>query len=108
MSHPHTSHVRRIRCLVAVRVCRRLCILKGIFPREPKKKLQGRDKTYYLVKDIQFLAHEPLLEHFRVLKAHLKKLKRAKARGDRTSADRLRENRPTYACATMPVDAPVA
>ena len=75
---------------------RRLCILKGIHPREPKKKSQGQGKTYYHVKDIAFLHHEPLLEKFRELRAYARKLKRAKAKSNYVALDRLRENTPKY------------
>ncbi|CAK9212381.1 unnamed protein product [Sphagnum troendelagicum] len=75
---------------------RRLCILKGIHPREPKKKFEGHNKTYYHVKDINFLAHEPLLEKSRELKAYERKIKKARAKRNEHLADRLESNRPSY------------
>lgn len=75
---------------------RRLCILKGVHPREPKKKPQGAHKTYYHAKDISFLQHEPLLAKIRELAAYEKKVKRATAKKNQVHAKRLAANRPKY------------
>ncbi|XP_065890869.1 pescadillo homolog [Dysidea avara] len=80
---------------------RRLCILKGVYPVEPrhKKKVNHGStahRTYYFAKDILFLSHEPLLEKFREFKVFVKKLKRAIHKGEIHSADKLVENKPVY------------
>lgn len=54
-------------------VHRRLCILKGIYPREPKNKKKVNKgstapRTFYLLKDIRFLLHEPIVRKFREYK----------------------------------------
>jgi len=61
--------------------CRRLCILKGIYPHEPKhrKKVEKGStviKTYYFRKDIQFLLHEPIVNKFRDFKVSIPDFKR--------------------------------
>ncbi|TVU45555.1 hypothetical protein EJB05_05044 [Eragrostis curvula] len=49
---------------ISLATFRKLCILKGVFPRQPKKKVEGNHKTYYHMKDIAFLLHDPLIEKF--------------------------------------------
>ncbi|OII76828.1 pescadillo N-terminus domain-containing protein [Cryptosporidium andersoni] len=73
---------------------RRLCILKGIYPREPKKKLKGADKTYYHSKDILFLRCDPILSKFRDFKVYLKKYKKALSRSDRNKIRSLIQRKP--------------
>ncbi|XP_057507101.1 pescadillo homolog [Actinidia eriantha] len=81
---------------VTLPVFRRLCILKGVFPREPKKKVKGNHHTYYHSKDILFLKHEPLLEKFRDMRAYEKKVKKALSKKNKDLAERLLTRKPTY------------
>ena len=80
---------------------RRLCILKGVYPREPRSKKKANkgstaNTTFYYGKDIRFLLHEPVLRTFREQKAFAKKLTRAIGKTDYTKAKDLEENRPQY------------
>ncbi|ODA78437.1 hypothetical protein RJ55_05818 [Drechmeria coniospora] len=76
---------------------RKLCIWKGIYPREPRSKKKvsktsTASTTFYFAKDIQYLLHEPLLQRFRDQKVLEKKISRALGRGDVTDAKRLEGN----------------
>lgn len=80
---------------------RRLCILKGVYPREPRHKKKANkgstaNTTFYYAKDIRFLLHEPVLRKFREQKTFAKKLSRAIGKEDYTRAKDLEENRPQY------------
>ncbi|ONH89774.1 hypothetical protein PRUPE_8G015700 [Prunus persica] len=81
---------------VSLPLFRKLCILKGIFPREPKKKTKGNHHTYYHLKDVSFIQHEPLLERLREIRAYQHKIKKAEAKKNRDRATLLTQRRPSY------------
>lgn len=77
---------------------RRLCILKGIYPRVPPKlpSRAASNQTFYHVKDIGFLAHEPVMHKFREMKSFMKKVRKAAGKGQLTEARKLAAGRPVY------------
>lgn len=94
-----STAVKKLQCSLAD--FRRLCILKGIFPREPRSRKRANKgssapTSFYYAKDIAYLAHEPVLKKLREHKAFAKKLSRALGRGEWSSAKSLEENKPVY------------
>lgn len=76
---------------------RKLCIWKGIYPREPRSrkkvsKSATASTTFYYTKDIQYLLHEPLLQKFRDQKVLEKKMSKALGRGEVSDAARFERN----------------
>lgn len=87
-----TQAVRKLQ--VSLPDFRRLCIYKGIYPREPRSKKKASKSstpstTFYYTRDIQYLLHEPLLAKFRDHKALGKKISRHLGRGEVGDAARL-------------------
>jgi hypothetical protein len=77
----YVSRAKAIKKLqLSLKDFRRLCILKGVYPREPPKKLKKTSRTYYHLKDINFLALDPIIEKLRSQNVYLKKFKKAKAK----------------------------
>ena len=97
-----THYISRSRAVNSLQITlkdfRRLCILKGIYPRDPDglKKAHGKHQTFYHVKDISFLSHEPLLNKFRDFKAFAKKFQRLAGKKNEYDANRLWDARPQY------------
>lgn len=94
-----TQAIRKLQ--VSLADFRRLCIFKGIYPREPRNKKKANKgstapTTFYYAKDIQYLLHEPVLAKFREQKTFYKKLQKLLSRQELNDAERLEKNRPKY------------
>lgn len=95
------SYIGRSRCLTILQInlkdFRRLCILKGIYPREPHRApSKKKGQSYYHIKDIRAIAHEPVLEKFRAFRAFMKKVRRAAGRNEQNEAIRKNSILPEY------------
>lgn len=78
---------------------RQLCILKSIYPHEPKHKKKANKgstaaRTFYLIKDIKFLLHEPIVNKFREYKVFVPKLSKAHGKSEWNAMERLKDNKP--------------
>ncbi|KAJ3045483.1 mRNA-binding ribosome synthesis protein nop7 [Rhizophlyctis rosea] len=100
-----TNYITRTQAIkklqISLAAFRRLCILKGIYPREPKNKKKvgkgsTKPQTYYYRKDIQFLLHEPVLHKFREQKVYARRLTRALAKREFALAKNLEADKPEY------------
>ncbi|KAJ2722282.1 mRNA-binding ribosome synthesis protein nop7 [Coemansia sp. Benny D115] len=99
------TYTTRNRALAKLQVSlldfRRLCILKGIYPVEPRSRKRANrgsslHTTFYYTKDIKLLLNEPLINKFREHKVFLRRLKKALGKKDLTRAEKLEKNRPDY------------
>lgn len=94
--------IGRSKCLsmlqINIKDFRRLCILKGIYPRVPIGRTPSNKKgqSFYHIKDIRAIAHEPILEKFRETRAFMKKIRRAAGRKEPSEATRKHSILPTY------------
>jgi pescadillo len=79
---------------------RRLCILKGVYPVEPKnKKVKKKStilQTFYYKKDIQYLMHEPILATLREEQIYKRKMNKAIHKNEIKKIESLRDNRPIF------------
>ncbi|KAL7721499.1 Pescadillo-like protein [Entamoeba marina] len=75
---------------------RKLCILKGIYPRLPTKHVKGMNlkQTYYHVDDIKALVHDKVLSKIKQIRAYGKHVRKLDARKEYKTKKVLSKNKP--------------
>ena len=91
-----TNYITRAAALKKLQVSladfRQMCILKGVYPRQPARMLKGADKTYFHVKDLNFLARDPIKDSIYEKEAAGKKARKLAARNDKARARRVEKS----------------
>lgn len=92
-----TSALKKLQ--LSLKDFRKLCILKGIYPREPRNRKRAQKgntgiQTLYHKKDIQFLMQEPIIWKLRDYKIFCRKIGRAKAMRDFKKMKHYLDNHP--------------
>ena len=96
------TFIGRSACLkrlqISLKDFRRLCILKGVYPREPRGRtpLKKKGQVYYHIKDLRAIAHEPLLQKFREFRGFMRKVRKAAGRNEKDEAARKESYAPSY------------
>jgi pescadillo protein len=78
---------------------RRLCILKGVYPRaigRSKQKASGNEKQYYLTKEVKWLVHDQINSKAHAFEAFEKKTRAAKAQHRFADLQALQQRKPQY------------
>ena len=68
--------------------------MKGVYPREPRKKFKGTNKTYYHIKDIKYLEQDKIMDTLRAIKIYERKHKKLLVKGEKSQAEMLEARRP--------------
>merc|ERR1719284_1934702 len=95
-----SSSISRQQALKKLKICltdfRRLCIIKGIYPKETKAKPKHSSRIYFHRKDIAHIKHDPLLAKFSAIRTSSKSIQKAMKNQEFDVATKLFAQIPGY------------